>query len=235
MRLSLIHISEPTRLGMISYAVFCLKKNHTNTSYVVCTQVRRHVYKQITKRRYGYEKPYHKKKIRGRKARTFCFRKTSFVHSQSGTYSLGIFVWNFYQTFFIVSIEFWLRFQPQIHPTGFAIYFLFITVRAERKVHLCVKLFYFLPRWILIRLTWYLCQFVPYSVDILTLNFSKKLFRMNFSEMLCKPRLSFTKICEISPHFLQFLFWVHTALKNSENIHISTFICCLHPSKEARP
>ena len=26
--LSLIHISEPTRLGMISYAVFCLKKVH---------------------------------------------------------------------------------------------------------------------------------------------------------------------------------------------------------------
>src|SRR5450756_2679042 len=26
MALSLIHISEPTRLGMISYAVFCLKK-----------------------------------------------------------------------------------------------------------------------------------------------------------------------------------------------------------------
>ena len=26
--LSLIHISEPTRLGMISYAVFCLKKKH---------------------------------------------------------------------------------------------------------------------------------------------------------------------------------------------------------------
>src|SRR5450756_547232 len=25
-RISLIHISEPTRLGMISYAVFCLKK-----------------------------------------------------------------------------------------------------------------------------------------------------------------------------------------------------------------
>src|SRR5665648_631148 len=27
--LSLIHISEPTRLGMISYAVFCLNKKHT--------------------------------------------------------------------------------------------------------------------------------------------------------------------------------------------------------------
>src|SRR5450756_2849559 len=30
-RLSLIHISEPTRLGMISYAVFCLKKKKNKT------------------------------------------------------------------------------------------------------------------------------------------------------------------------------------------------------------
>ena len=29
-KLSLIHISEPTRLGMISYAVFCLKKKNKN-------------------------------------------------------------------------------------------------------------------------------------------------------------------------------------------------------------
>src|SRR5450756_3046250 len=31
MYLSLIHISEPTRLGMISYAVFCLKKKKKQT------------------------------------------------------------------------------------------------------------------------------------------------------------------------------------------------------------
>eukprot|EP00825_Cyclidium_porcatum_P033245 TRINITY_DN352_c0_g1_i1.p3 TRINITY_DN352_c0_g1~~TRINITY_DN352_c0_g1_i1.p3 ORF type:complete len:101 (-),score=2.41 TRINITY_DN352_c0_g1_i1:30-332(-) len=30
--LSLIHISEPTRLGMISYAVFCLKKKKKNNN-----------------------------------------------------------------------------------------------------------------------------------------------------------------------------------------------------------
>eukprot|EP00825_Cyclidium_porcatum_P006602 TRINITY_DN13295_c0_g1_i3.p2 TRINITY_DN13295_c0_g1~~TRINITY_DN13295_c0_g1_i3.p2 ORF type:complete len:142 (-),score=23.95 TRINITY_DN13295_c0_g1_i3:60-485(-) len=30
--LSLIHISEPTRLGMISYAVFCLKKKKKSSS-----------------------------------------------------------------------------------------------------------------------------------------------------------------------------------------------------------
>ena len=32
MNLSLIHISEPTRLGMISYAVFCLKKKNGTKS-----------------------------------------------------------------------------------------------------------------------------------------------------------------------------------------------------------
>ena len=33
--LSLIHISEPTRLGMISYAVFCLKKKKKkNKKYI---------------------------------------------------------------------------------------------------------------------------------------------------------------------------------------------------------
>ena len=32
--LSLIHISEPTRLGMISYAVFCLKKKKKNSIYI---------------------------------------------------------------------------------------------------------------------------------------------------------------------------------------------------------
>eukprot|EP00825_Cyclidium_porcatum_P038079 TRINITY_DN4339_c0_g1_i1.p1 TRINITY_DN4339_c0_g1~~TRINITY_DN4339_c0_g1_i1.p1 ORF type:complete len:191 (-),score=30.64 TRINITY_DN4339_c0_g1_i1:29-601(-) len=35
-QLSLIHISEPTRLGMISYAVFCLKKKKKN--YKLCYQ-----------------------------------------------------------------------------------------------------------------------------------------------------------------------------------------------------
>src|SRR5450756_2866907 len=32
--LSLIHISEPTRLGMISYAVFCLKKKKNKYMYI---------------------------------------------------------------------------------------------------------------------------------------------------------------------------------------------------------
>jgi len=52
-----------------------LKKFTQVLSYVVCTQVRRHAHKKN-----------HKKKIRGKKARTFCIRKTSFIHPRSLTY-----------------------------------------------------------------------------------------------------------------------------------------------------
>jgi len=86
-------------------------------------------------------------------------------------------------------IEFWMRFEPQIHPTRIAINFLFITTRVERKVRLCVKLFHFFPRWILIRLTWNLSLLIPISVEILTWNFNKKLFRENFPKFLCKPKI----------------------------------------------
>ena len=42
-----------------------------------------------------------------------------------------------------MSIEFGLLCEPEIHPIRFAINFLFIIVRAEREVHLTVKLFEF--------------------------------------------------------------------------------------------
>ncbi len=37
--LSLIHISEPTRLALISYAVFCLKKKTSVKSLMVLTVI----------------------------------------------------------------------------------------------------------------------------------------------------------------------------------------------------
>ena len=165
-------------------------------SYVVCTQVRRHVHKQITKIRYGVEKP-----------GPFVFGKPILFTLGLGhttPYSLGILVWNIYQTFITVSIEFWLRFESQIRPTRLAINFVFITARVERKVRLCVKLFDFFCRWILIPLTWNVSRFVPDSVEILTWNFRKKLFWENFSEIFSKPTLFSTKTCEIPPYFLQF-------------------------------
>jgi len=108
-----------------------------------------------------------------------------------------------------------MRFEPQTRPTRFAINFLFISVRAEKKVRLCVKLFDFLPGWIVIRLTWNLTRLVPNSVEILTRNFRKKPYRENFSEILCKPRLSSSKTCEISPYFLKFFSASVLRWKNS--------------------
>jgi len=173
-----------------------LKKFTQVRSYVVCTQVRRHIHKQITERRYGKEKP-------GR----FVFGKPVLFNlglGHTAPYSLGVLVWNFYQTFVIMSIEFQMRLETQTRPTRFAINFLFITARAERKVRSCVKLFDFFPGWILIRLTWNLSRFVPNSVEILTWNFRKKPFQENFSEILCRPRPSSSKTYEISTYFLQF-------------------------------
>jgi len=158
----------------------CVEKFTQVLSCAICTLRRRHVHKQITKRRYKEEKPGH-----------FVFEKLVLFTLGLGhatPYSLGLLVWKFYQTFVIVCIEFWLRFEPQVCPTRFSINFLFIIVRVEMKVRLRVKLFDFFSRWILIRLTWNLSRFVPNSIQTLTWNFSKKLFRDNFSKILWKTK-----------------------------------------------
>jgi len=126
---------------------------------------------------------------------------------------MGVLVWNFYQTFVTVSIEFWLRFESQIRPTRLKINLLLITARAERTVRSCVKLFDFFRGSILIRLTWNLLCFVPNSVEILTWNFRKKLFQQNFSEIFAQTKAILYQNLLISPHFLQFLFCARIALK----------------------
>eukprot|EP00658_Telonema_sp_P-2_P072164 TRINITY_DN61348_c0_g1_i1.p1 TRINITY_DN61348_c0_g1~~TRINITY_DN61348_c0_g1_i1.p1 ORF type:complete len:103 (-),score=23.58 TRINITY_DN61348_c0_g1_i1:71-379(-) len=45
LHLSLIHISEPTRLLSISYAVFCLKKKKKEIARSVCKETRQSKYK----------------------------------------------------------------------------------------------------------------------------------------------------------------------------------------------
>ena len=107
-------------------------------------------------------------------------------------------------------LSFWLIFEPQICPTRLAISFLLITARAKRKVHLCVKLFDFFRGWILIRLTWNLSRFVQ------------------ISEILCN---TLPKLVKFRYTFCNFILESYCAEKN----HITTFIYCLHPGKEARP
>jgi len=112
-----------------------------------------------------------------------------------------------------VSTEFWLRFEPQIRLIGFAITFLFLTARVVTKVCLCMKLFHLFLVWILIRLTWNLSRFLPNSVEILTWNFRKKLFRENFSEILLKTKVILYWNLWNFTLFSAILFWVCIALK----------------------
>ena len=164
---------SPYFLQFLFSICIALKKFTQVLSYVVCTQVRRHVHKQITKIRYAEDKP-------GRSV----FGKPVLFSLGLGLttpYSLGVLVWNFYKTFETVSIEFWLIFEPHIRPIRLAINVLLITSRVEGKDRYSVKLFDILRGWILIRLTWNLSRFAPNSVEILTWNFGKKLLWDYFS------------------------------------------------------
>ena len=201
-----------------------LKKFTQVLSYVVSTQLRRHVRKQITKRRYGEEK-----------SGCVVFGKPILFTLGLGLttpYSLGILVWNFYLTFVTVSVEFWLRFEPQISPTKMAIYFLFITARAERKVRLCAKQFEFFRGRILIRLTWNLSHFFSQIQWGFLYGISRRnSFGRIFQKFWANQGNPLPKLLKFPPTFGNFILGPYCA----EKFHTSTFICSLHPGKEARP
>ena len=147
----------------------------------------------------------------------FYFWKTSFVQFRYGTYyallirCFGLkFLPEVRHFVYWVLAEIWGPYSSKNYGNKF----FFLSLPGPEGRFFCVWncLIFFHGR-ILVRLTWNLSCFLPNSVEILTWNFRKKLFRENFSEILCKPRLSSTKTCEISPYFLQFLFWVRIAMK----------------------
>jgi len=200
--------------------LFCvriaLKKFTQVLSYVVCKQVRRHVHKRIPKRRYGEENP-------GR----FVFGKSVFFTLGLGLttpYSLGVLVLKFYQTFVSVSIEFWIRFEPQIRSTRMTIIFLLITARVERKVCLCQTFWFF--SWVHDSSVWpEICHLLSQIQWRFLRGISgKNYFGRNFHIFSRKPSLSSTKTCVISPYFLQFLSCVCIVLKKFTQI-LSYVVC----------
>jgi len=214
-------------LALLSAILFwvriVLKKFKQVLWYVVCTQVRRHVHKQITKRRYGEENP-------GR----FVLRKPVLFTLDlelTTPYSLGILVLNFYHTFFTMSIEFWLRFEPQIFPTRSEMNVLFIIAGLKGRF-CCVRnwLIFFLgeysPVWpeicrVLSEIQWRILR----GISV------KNCFRRIFQKFCANQDYPLPKLVEFRPTFCYFILDPYRA----EKIHTSTFICCLHPGKEARP
>jgi len=160
---------------------------------------------------------------------TFCFRKTGFVQSRSGS-CYALFLGSFgmkilpdiHHCVYWVLAEIW----AQICPTRFSVNFLFIIARVEKKVRLCLKLFDFFPRWILIRLTWHLSRFVPNSVQIVTWNLRKNYYGTMFLKFFEKPRLSSSKICKISSYFLQFYSLLKNCVEKFTQV-LSCAVCTL--------
>jgi len=146
-----------------------------------------------------------KKETRGRKSRTFCFRKTSFLHSRSGTYYallLGCFGLKFlphvrHYVYWVLT-EIWG--PDSSHKMGNK-FFIDHCQSWKEGSFVCELIDFFRGR-ILIHLTWNFSRFVPNSVEILTLNFRNKLFRENFSEISWKPRLyPLPKLVKFRPTF----------------------------------
>ena len=100
------------------------------------------------------------------------------------------------------------------------------------KVRLCVKLFDFIPRWILVHLTWHLLRFVPKFSRDSYVEFQEK----NISEefFTCKPRLSSNKTCEILPYFLQFFsgFVLHWKFLK-KFMQVASYVVCTQVRRHA--
>jgi len=180
--------------AILFWCFIALKKFTRVLSYVVCTQVRTHFHKQITKEIYG----------EGKSGRFVYGKPVLFTLGLGLTtyYSLGLLVSNFKQTFLTVSIRFWQRFEPQIRPTRSAIYFFILTVRAERKVLLCVKLFHFFS-WVNTHpFDLKFVAFCPKCSRDSYVEFQEKIVSGEFFRNFVQTKA--TKTCGISPYFLQF-------------------------------
>ena len=208
------------QLSTILFWVRIMLKKFTQVlSYVICTQVGRHVHKQITEGRYGEGK-----------TRTFCFRKTSFVHSKSGTY-YALFLGYF-----------GLKFLPDVFHCVCSI---FAQSWAPDSSHMISnKLFiHHCQGWMegsfVCETAWFFSwvnthPFDPKFVvsgdsymEFQEQTISREFFR-NFVQTKGYP---IPKLVKFRPTLCNFILSLYCA----EKIHTSTFIFCLHPSKEARP
>ena len=183
-----------------------LKKFTQVLSYVVCTQVRRHIYKKITKRRYGEEKP-----------RRFVFGKPVLFTLGLGLttpYSLGLFVWNFYQTFVTCLLSFaeiWALDSSHNIDNKF---FIHHCQGWKEGSFVCETVWYF--SWV---------NTHPFDLKFVALcpkfsgdsyvEFQEKTFSGVFFRNFVQTKVISTKTCEISPYFLQFYSGSVLRCKNS--------------------
>ena len=157
--------------------------------------------------------------MRGRNARTFCFRKTSFVHPRSGTYYallLRYFSLKFlpdvpHRAYWVLD-EIWA--PDSSHKIGNN--FLYSSLPGHIGRFVCVwNCFDFFRGRILICLTWNLSRFVPKSMEILMWNFRKKYFGRIFQKFCANQGYPLPKLVKFRPIFWNFIMGSVLRWKNS--------------------
>jgi len=200
-----------------------LKKITQVLSSVFCTQVRRHVHKQITERRYREEKP-----------GGFVFEEPVLFTLGMGLtapYSLGILVSYSYQTSVIVFIEFWLRFDPRLVPQD-SQYIFYSSLPGLKglfvRVWNCLILFLgeYSSVWpeicrVLSQIQWTFLRGIS----------GKNHFGRIFQKFCANQGYPLAKLVKFRPTFCNIFPGPYCAEKD----HTSTFVCFLHPGEEALP
>ena len=203
---------------------YCAEKIHTST-FICCL----HPGKEARPLKN------HRKKIWGRKARTFCFWKTSFVHSRSGTYYallLGYFGLKFLPD--IRHCVYWVLAETWVPDSSHKIgnkFFIHHCQGWKEGSFVCESVWIFSwvnahpfdPKFVAFRPIFSGDSYVEFQ--------EKNYFGRIFQKFCANQRLSLPKLVKFRPTFCNFILGPYCAVK----IHTSTFICCLHPGKETRP
>jgi len=198
-----------------------LKKFTQVLSYVVCTQRRSHVYKQITKRRYGGKIP----------ERSVFGKSVLFTLGLGLTtpYSLGILVWNFYQTSLCL-MNFGWDLSPIFVPQNCQ--YTFYSSLSELKGRFaCVwnYLLFFVGEYssvwpeiccVLSQIQWRFLRGISGK------NYSGRIFQ----KFWANQGYPLPKLVKFCPTFRISSLGPYSA----EKIHTGTFIRCLHLGKKAR-
>ena len=202
---------------------FCVEKFTQVLSYVVCTKVRKHVHKQITKRRYGEDKP-------GR----FVLRKpVLFALSLELTtpYSMCILAWNFTRHSSLCLFSFGWDLSPKFVPQDLQYIFSSSLPGLEGRFVGVWNCLIFFP-----------CEYSSVWPEICRVlsqiqsrflrgisgkNYFGRIFK-NFYENQGYP---LPKLVKFVPTFSNFILGPFC----DEKVHTSAFICFLPPDKEARP
>jgi len=203
---------------------YCAEKDHTSTS--ICSL---HGGKEARPSKN------HKKGIRGRKSRTFCFRKTCYFHSRSGTY------------YALPHGCFGLKLLPDVRH---CVYWFLDEIWGPDSSHKIGNIFFIdhCQGWkvglFVCETVWFFSWTNTHSFDLKFVVFCPKFSGDSYVEFQKKTISGefFRNFVQTNAILYQNL-WSFALLSASfvlgpyciEKVHTSTSISCLHPSKEARP